>query len=397
MKILNPKEADGFLQVLRQSIADQLDAERNTILSEFSLDNKDGALSRLISELTLESGRLKSNLADEVQEVIKEFSLDEEDSALSRLVRKVETAQQTITREFSLDEEGSALSRLSQVVQTAKNAIDQHLTLDNDVSSLSRVRRELITILDRHEEQAKSFQTDVTATLEAMKARKEESFRSTAHGGVFEDLVVKLICSEAQKSGDVGTATGQMTGSLKYCKIGDATVELGPDCAAAGEKFVVEAKEDRSYDLNNARSEIETARKNREATVGLFVFSKKTAPLGLQSLLRFGNDIFVVWDADDLNSDIILKTAMSLAKALCVRQAQHHETDTADFKVIENAIGEIEVEARRLGNLKTWTETIQSNSGKVLEEVRKMNDALERHLETLKESIASLKRFTEKS
>jgi len=92
------------------------------------LDNKDGALSRLISELTVESGRLKSNLTNEVEVIVKEFSLEKEDSALSRLMRKVEAAQQTITKEFSLDDDSSALSRLSHVVETAKDAIDRPLT-----------------------------------------------------------------------------------------------------------------------------------------------------------------------------------------------------------------------------------------------------------------------------
>jgi hypothetical protein len=59
--------------------------------------------------------------------------------------------------------------------------------------------------------------------------------------------------------------------------VSDAIVELGPECAAAGESFVVEAKEDASYNLNDARSEIETARQNRKTSVGLFVFSKKIA------------------------------------------------------------------------------------------------------------------------
>jgi hypothetical protein len=234
----------------------------------------------------------------------------------------------------------------------------------------------------------------VTATLEAMKARKEESFSSTAHGNAFEDVVAKFVYSETQKTGDIATLIGQTTGLIKYCKIGDVLIELGSECAASGEKIVVEAKEDQSYDLGTVRLEIETARKNREATIGLFVFSKRTAPVHLQSLLRHGNDIFVVWDADDINSDVILKSALSLAKALCVRQASVHVADIADFKIIDAAILEIETEARRLGNMKTWTETIQSNSGKILEEVRKMNDALERQIQVLKDGIASVKRST---
>jgi hypothetical protein len=80
-----------------------------------------------------------------------------------------------------------------------------------------------------------------------------------------------------------------------------------------------------------------------------------------------------------------------LAKALCVRKARALQTTVADFKAIDTSILEIESQAKRLGNIKTWTETVQSNSGKVLEEVRKMNEALDRQIQVLREGIEGLK------
>jgi hypothetical protein len=40
----------------------------------------------------------------------------------------------------------------SRVVTSAKDAIDANLTLDGDKFVLSRLKRELVAILDRHEE-----------------------------------------------------------------------------------------------------------------------------------------------------------------------------------------------------------------------------------------------------
>jgi gas vesicle protein len=368
-----------------------LETERNAMLAEFSLDNGGGALSRLLSELAQERGQLKADLASQVEEVVSEFSLDNEDSALSRLVRQVEGAQQTITSEFSLDNEESSLSRLAAVVNRATEAIDKNLTLDDEKSALFRLKRELVDILERHEQQANSFQVEVKSALEAMKAKREESLRSTVHGVDFQMLVLEFVQREAQRGGDITKDTGDTPGEIKYCKKGDVVIELGPDCAAAGEKFVVEAKEDGSYDLSAARVEIETARKNRVAGIGLFVFSRKTAPANLETLSRLGDDIFVVWDADDVNSDVTLRAALLLAKALCVRQAKARETTTADFQSIDASILEIEQQAKRLGNIRTWTETVQSNSGKVLDEVRKMSEALDRQIQVLREGIEDLK------
>lgn len=391
MRLLDPEESNGLVHAIRRSAEEALESERERILAEFSLDNKESALSRMVSELTENNGRLTGNLTSKIDEAIKEFSLDKDDSALSRLVRKVEAAQRTITDEFSLDNEGSALNRMSNLLGEATDAINNNLSLDKEGSALGRLRHEVIDILDRHEAQAASFQRDVTGALEAMKARREESFRSTAHGKEFQDVVIEFVQREAERSGDLATCTGNTTGAVKHCKIGDAVVELGPDCAASGERFVIEAKEDASYDLNKARCEMESARKNRDASVGVFVFSNKTAPAGQEALLRYGNDVFVIWDAEDLASDVILKAALSLAKALCVRQVQARDAEAADFQAIDSAILAIEKEARRLEKMNTWTETIKSNSGKILEEVRKMTEGLDQQIQILRDATMGLK------
>ena len=392
MKLINPEESDGLVSSIRSTIEGVLNTESQRILSEFSLDNEQGALRRLVGELTEESGTLKRELAEEVGHVVNEFSLDKEDSALSRLVRRVEAAEETITKEFSLNEEGSALSRLSAVVAGAKDAIDANLTLDNDKSSLSRLKRELVAILDRHEEKVESFHTSVQAALGAMKAQREEASRSTVHGDDFEDVAADLIQKEVRKSGDVPSRTGTIAGSIKNCKVGDLVVELGSECAAAGERFVVEAKENASYTLAKARTELDTAKKNREASVGLFVFSEKTKPAEMDSFFRDGDDVFVVWDADRIESDVILRAGLSLAKALCVRQVKEHQAEDGNWENIDAAILSLEEETKRLSKMKTWTETIQSNSGKVLKEVLALTEGLENHIAILRDSVAALKR-----
>jgi hypothetical protein len=248
-----------------------------------------------------------------------------------------------------------------------------------------------VTILDNHEKKVESFQTSVQAALEAMKAQRQEAARSTQHGNDFEDVAAEFVEREAQKSGDIASRTGKTTGLIKNCKVGDIVVELGSDCAAAGERFVVEAKEDASYTLAKARAEVETARKNRSASVGVFMFSAKTAPAGMDTLFRQGEDVFLIWDADKIESDVILLAGLSLAKALCVRHEKEREAEEGNWDDMDAAILAIEKEANRLTQMKTWTETIQSNSGKVLEEVRKMATNLEKQIGLLRESVAALK------
>ena len=391
MKLLNPEEANGLVSSVRSTISSVIDEEQKRILGEFSLDNDQSALTRLVKELTEANGKLRDGLADDIGNVVQEFSLDREDSALSRLVKRVEEAQETITKEFSLDEDGSALSRLSTVINDAKGSIDANLTLDSEGSALYRLKRELVDILHDQEQKAQTFQGDVKAALEGMKAQRKETARSTQHGNDFEATACEFIEKEVQKAGDIATRTGATTGLIKNCKVGDLVVELGADCVAAGEKFVVEAKEDAGYSVVKAFAELDSARKNRGASVGLFLFSAQTAPQGMDMLTRNGDDVLVVWDAQRIESDVVLRAGLSLAKALCVRKQRERDKNESNWDEVDAAVLAVEKEVTRLAKMKTWTETIQSHSGNILEEIRKMTNSLERQIAVLRESTEALR------
>jgi hypothetical protein len=364
MKLLNPGESQGLLQSLGQTLEAQLTTQRNHVLREFSLDNKDGALARMIGELTNNHGQLTEALQKKIDTVVKEFSLDCEGSALSRLVRNVDRAQSTITREFSLDDEGSALARL---------------------------RRELLGVLEKHTETNTTFQEEVKVALGKMVVRREETQRSTQHGLVFEDAVCQYLEYHAQQTGDIATRTGNATGLVKNCKKGDCVVELGPDSAAPCAKIVVEAKEAGGFTLSEARLEIESARKNRDAQVGLFIFSKRTAPIGVEDVHRVGSDVFVVWDSENPSTDLHLKIGVTLARALCIRVEQISQSQDRDFEEITKAILEVEKQSQFLGEVSSSAETIKSGADKVLERVRKTRKSLERQVEILQERIGDLK------
>ncbi len=392
MKLLSPDESQGLLRALGQTLETRLEAQRNHVLREFSLDNKEGALARMVRELTTNHGQLTEVLEKKIDTVVDEFTLDKEDSALSRLVRNVDRAQRTITREFSLDDETSALSRMSDMLKNTQQAIDRNLTLDSETSSLARLRRELFTILEAHSETNKSFQEEVKVALGKMTARREEAELSTRHGLTFEDAVLAALDYHTRQTGDIATRTGLTTGLIRGNKKGDCVVELGPDCAAAGAKVVVEAKEHAGFSLSNARAEIEEARRNRGAQTGLFVFSRRTAPDGIPEVDRVGNDVFIVWDPEDATTNLHLKIGLTLARALCIRVERFSQSQDEDFRAVTKAILEIEKQAGLLGEITTTGETIKKGAEKVLDRVRKTRNSLERQVEVLQSKVDGLKR-----
>jgi hypothetical protein len=364
MKLLNPEQSQGLLALMRETLDEQLHDQRRHVLMQFSLDEKDSALSRLVQELKENHGQLSEDLDGKIDEVVKQFSLDEENSALSRLVKNVDEAQKTITKEFSLDDEKSSLARLQKT---------------------------LTETLNQQQEANQKFQEEVKEALAAMKARKEEEQRSTRHGLSFEETLFEMLQKEAQKQGDIATHTGHTTGFIRNNKKGDAVIELSPESAAGGEKIVIEAKEDRAYDLGKARDEIAEARSNRGAQIGLFVFSKSTAPAGLEPVGRYGDDVFIVWDAEDEQSDLYLKVGYTLAKALCVKGAALTADQQADFEAIDKAILEIIKQTDGLTDVETWVTTIKNNSEKVLKKLATARKKLEGEIETLRENTEALR------
>ncbi len=364
LRTLDPNSSDGIVAGITKLVDDALGGQRKAILGEFSLDNREGALARLVEELKGSHGKLGDALQERIGEVVREFSLDDENSALSRLVHRVERAQQQITEEFTLDSETSALARL---------------------------RRELMANATQMSESFAAFQKKVEVELAGIAATRAANAKSTVHGHEFEGALLGWLERRAQEAGDIFEATGNTPGAISHSKVGDAVIELGPEQRAAGARIAVEAKEDASYRLVGARAEIETARKNRRAEVGLFVLSARTAPEGWERFRVIGPDLFVVWDADDPTSDVFLEAALAVARALCTR-ARQGDHPQIDFDAFDRSIRSVEKQLEGLEEIQKSAQTVESGAEKIKERARIMGANLLRAVATLDECCEAARR-----
>jgi hypothetical protein len=363
-KMLSPAEADGLRARIEQALTAALREQSDQVLRQFSLDHGDSALSRLVRELRTHQGDLSRDLKGQVDAVVREFSLDKPDSVMSRLSALLTRTQDEIGRNLSLDDEGSALARL---------------------------RRELMTQVEELSRHNAAFHSDVRATLSALDARKEEAARSTRHGATFEDALGGLLAAEAQRMGDVHQATGLTTGAIKNCKVGDHVVAMGAESASPGAVIAFEAKEDRSYDLRTALAESERARKNRQAQVGVFVFSARTAPPDLQPLARYGDHIVVLWDADDPRTDLYVRLAYSVARCLTSRVAGAAEQNAEALVEIELATRAIEKQVAFLEEVHKLAGTVKTHGEKIQARMDRMRDELTREVERLDRQARALR------
>jgi hypothetical protein len=363
-RLLSPEQGDGLVSTLARTIDRALKAQSDEVLGQFSLDRPDSALKRLLEQVATKNGELRKELADDVAAVTKEFSLDHEDSALSRL--------------------STAIDRTCKSVQTS-------LTLDDPESPLFRMKREMREVLDGMATSNIQFQTEVRATLEAFKARREEAARSTRHGNTFEASVGEFLQREAQRLGDVYEAVGTLKGQIDR-KTGDHVLTLGTESGAPGARVVCEAKARKGYTERGALDEIARARKNRDAKVGLVVMDRATAPEGLEALRRVGDDVLIVWDADDVASDLVLRLGVSIARAWCVREHVAESAAEANLEQIDESIESIANQIRVLDEIIHSGRLIKRRGEKVVSSAERLRETLEREVAALEQHVKALRK-----
>tara|TARA_E500000305_G_scaffold84082_1_gene69879 strand:+ start:4854 stop:6620 length:1767 start_codon:yes stop_codon:yes gene_type:complete len=390
-KILSPEQSNGLLATLQEVIELALKTQRDQIVKNFSLDDKDSALSRLLIEVTDANGKLRKGLADDVAEVRNEFSLDNEEGALARLVKRVEKAQEQINDQFSQDNEDSAMSRMARLLETVNGTVKGNLTLDDENSPLSLLRRQLLDVIGQIEKTNTEFHAEIRETVAAMKARKEEKTRSTRHGDDFQDALGNYLEVDARHRGDVCERTTNTVGHIPRSKTGDFVLVMGPESIAAGGSIAIEAKQEQGYNLKSILEEISKARQNRKSEIGIFVLSQKVANEEHDLLARYGNDIVVVWDAEDPTTDVVLDSALSLARALVTRQSVVDKERTADLSKLDKAMQRIAKDATDLGEIIKWAGTITNNGTKIRDKAERLKNDLECQVQHLDEHLERLR------
>jgi hypothetical protein len=381
-KLLSPANAEGLVGTLSRAMGGALSVQRDEVLRQFSLNDADSALSRLLRDITSANGKLRGELAADVVEVKNALSFESDQSPLSRFVARVEKAQRSVLDQLSLDCEGSALRRLSSALDDTCSTVKKSLTLDDKSSPMSLLRDELMGAVASFADSNTRFQSDVRATLETFRVRREEASRSSLHGHNFEDAAGELLQHEARRAGDVCERLSGVPGR-EGRKTGDYVLTLGPESAAPGARIVWECKADKGYTEIKALEELALARKNREAQVGVFLVARESAPAGFEAFRRVGMDILVIWDESDAATDVYVRAAASVAKALVIRQHGELRQSDADVREIEQSIRAVEA-------LVTAVESIAHDAQLVVKRGTKIGKTANRVRERLGEEVERL-------
>jgi hypothetical protein len=219
-----------------------------------------------------------------------------------------------------------------------------------------------------------ALQERLVALEAAQKARGEERAKSAAKGGDFEDLLEAMLGGIARGANDLLERTGTEAGNDGRSKKGDFVLTIDPAVSPGCElRVVIEAK-DRQMSGREMRDELRAAKTNRDAAVGLVVFSPNHAPSGIAPFDVRAGDVYVVIDPADPEAST-LQAAVKLARLLAVATLREREADV-NLAAIDQSLTAIKEALEAVRAMKTQLTSISTTSSQVSATLEKMREAI---------------------
>ena len=203
----------------------------------------------------------------------------------------------------------------------------------------------------------------LTAIEAAAAARATERSRSSAKGADFETLIGELLGDLVRGSGDVVDRTGDEAGDVARSKKGDFLLTMDPSITRGAElRIVVECK-DRAISGKAMRDELTEARRNRDAAVGLVIFTPAHAPAGIAPFDVRRGDIYCVIDPASPDR-AVLDAAIRLARLHALATLDEHAVEM-DARAIGAALTAIRGQLDAIRALKMQLTSIGNVSREV--------------------------------
>lgn len=397
---------DRFLAPERGTLAQVLTrelGENSPFLKKLSATHSEGFLFQL-------EGKLREVFADNQTEIAKALDPVAEDGAVARFLRalrqELEKAENDRAKQLALatkaldaNDETSLLSRLMRETSAAKNAFVAAMNPELPSSPMAVLKKTLSDLLEHHvktqeesmalfQERQTKFQQEVRESIVRLEERRRGAAVTTVGGFSFEDAVTQFAAGAVTGAPIEVEATANTVGLKPGCKKGDAVLRFGVGSPYAGASIVIEAKRDKSYGPRKALEELELARGNRGATVGVFVLARSHVPIGFPGFAQFGSDILVTWDENDGESHAYFHAAILLGLALAARQRRPQ--DSGDIEALADVEHRIQKEVERLDKMRKLVESIRDDADKLSEEIRKGGKSFDLLLRKAKSTLKAL-------
>jgi hypothetical protein len=266
---------------------------------------------------------------------------------------------------------------LTQIEQCVEKLVEEKLdgvleqfSLDNEESAMCRMHKLL------HE----SF-AQIHESLGIKAATATEGERGHVKGFEFEADLYEVFAEIGSRLGDLTDNVRGTPGTLRR-KTGDYVATLGETSGAPGLRLTVEVKNQRMK-LKDAIDELQEAKKNRDAAVGLFVFAKGCESSEIGDFRRVGEDFYCTVDKEDLaagKSPVFFDAAYQIARALAIACSRKTEEGAIDLQRIRDNVDSLVESSRRLSDVIKKARTIQTSGEAIGEIVESVKGELDRRL-----------------
>lgn len=240
----------------------------------------------------------------------------------------------------------------------------------------------------RQEERQSQFEKEIREAMARIETRRAHDGTTTRGGFDFEDAVTSFIHAATQGAPCVFEVTGTTAG-IGRCKKGDAVLRFTADSAFAGAGVVFEAKRDATYTVQKALDELGVARKNRDASAGVFVLARSHASDVFPRFARHGHNVLVTWDDQDSESDAYLHAAILLGMSLVSRTRT--AGDEGDIEALRDIESRIDGELSRLEKMEKHSEGIRKHADGISDEIRRGRKALDLLLRNAHSTLNALR------
>jgi hypothetical protein len=267
----------------------------------------------------------------------------------------------------------SVLAVFENLLTKMANGILQQFSLDDDGSAMSRLKAIL----------AEGF-TGLKEALGIKEAQAVAAEKGHVKGFEFEADLYRPLAEWGRQVGDETQLVRGTPGALKQ-KWGDYLITLGDTSGAPLAKIVVEVK-DQAFKAKPAIEEMEKAKKNREAALGIFVFAKGCEPVEFGDFRQIGNDFYCTADQEAMaqgQSPIFFWAAYQIARAQVVAAIRKEANGKLDLDRVQQEMDGLKPWVDRLGEIFAKAGTIQRSGQAIEETASKMKEDLQRRIKNV--------------
>jgi hypothetical protein len=280
---------EELAEVIRRAIKIGLIALKGSVTTE-KVDYIEKEFNKLAVKLSVDLDKFKKNFSDAFEKVF-----NEDGGIMKTTLERYLGEGGKLEDLFDPQHKGSAISKISTILDEHFKGKDSVIfkLLDHTApeSPISSLKKELI----------ENYLQVMRDKLIGKEAAEEERAKGTAKGRTYqENLFLKIneICKPFQ---DVPQYTADIIGKIAKSKVGDVVVTINP--SSTGDiplRIVFEAKDRGDYNIQKIQKELDEAKENRDAYVGIAVFSEDTCPLECNPFQQYGDDeIVCTYNQDD--------------------------------------------------------------------------------------------------